>query len=234
MIFETKPDIKPPVMPETWTDGLSGIVIPMKRQANLLFRKEILKRCEIDPRFRASFLDACKQSPVLWIATFGFTFKLFEVNAEGKSTNRRTKLEPFIPWPDQITLLNRIHMNLLVGENLLVEKSREIGASWMFLFMFTHHFLFRRDVHVSMLSRVEEDVDQLGGDIKQYPYNIVSDPGTLFGKIDFILRIRIQVLVWMAAHRVSTPSLVSAAMPCCSMKPQRMPILKQCGNKLRT
>ena len=187
MTFETRPDIKPPVQLETWTDPISGIVIPMQREENLLFRREILKRCEADSRFKDSILMACKESPVLWVSIFAWTFKQSDVTKEGKGTPRSSKKEPFIPWPEQVIALNRIHMDILQGESTLWEKSREIGASWMFLLVFTHQILFRRDVHISMLSRIEEDVDQLGGDIKAYPFNIVSDPGTLFGKVDFIL-----------------------------------------------
>jgi len=186
--FQSQPQIEIPHQPRFWTDPKSGLEIPMGRTENLARRKFVLERCETDPRFRASILKMCADSPVLWVSLFGWTRKFFEVGVDGISVSKDSKLEPFIPWPSQIALMERIHNSILKGTSFLLEKSREIGASWMYLYVFTHHFLFRRGCEIGLLSRIEDDVDSLMGDVKGYPLHVNSDPATLLGKIDYCLQ----------------------------------------------
>jgi hypothetical protein len=62
-----------------------------------------------------------------------------------------------------------------------------MGATWDHLAVLTHRFIFREDESHLMISRKEEVVDNLAGLTKNFPFGSLADPGTLFGKIDYIL-----------------------------------------------
>lgn len=59
---------------------------------------------------------------------------------------------------------------------MAIEKSRDMGASWMMCLVSTWFFLFHDHFSALMLSRKEEYVDKKG------------DNKTLFAKIDFLLK----------------------------------------------
>jgi hypothetical protein len=62
-----------------------------------------------------------------------------------------------------------------------------MGATWDHIARYVHRFLFRGDESHLMISRKEDAVDVLDGQPKNYPFGTLADPGTLFGKIDYVL-----------------------------------------------
>jgi hypothetical protein len=187
MEFRTKPEIAPPVQEEYYRT-LDGIYeVPLTHSANLNYRKLILRRCEVDPRFRAKIFDECSNDLIFWISTFAYALKFFEIDEKGESSTTTSKMRAFLPWPAQILLLRKIESAIKNGDSFLLEKSREVGASWMYLLVFTHFLIFKKGIQISLLSRVEDDCDSLLGDVKAYPRIINSDPATLLGKIDYVL-----------------------------------------------
>ena len=84
--------------------------------------------------------------------------------------------------------MRQAHESLLTGKSMLTEKSRDVGATWLHLFLFVHYFLFWKQRQLIVLSYREDEIDQLAGEVgRRYPETLTSDKGTLFGKIDHIL-----------------------------------------------
>ena len=104
----------------------------------------------------------CKQDILFYINTFGYIFE-----------PRDAKRLPFITYMFQDPCL--LELRDAVGEHdIVVEKSRDMGASWMCVYVLEWFWHFYKDETFLFLSRKEELVDKKG------------DPKELFSKLDFI------------------------------------------------
>lgn len=114
-------------------------------------------------------MEVCRRDPLFWINTFVFTYdpRLVE--------GGRKPLAPFITYAFQDDAF--LEMNAACGkEDVFIEKSRDMGASWLLITLFVYRWLFRDLESFLLVSRKEELVDKSG------------DPKSLFWKIDFILK----------------------------------------------
>ena len=131
---------------------------------NLKYRKEVFLRCREDLEFRQEVWNACARDVLFWINTFVWTY----------DPRQDSPVVPFTTWEFQDDCFNALDKSL--GRNdSLIEKSRDMGASWLVLTLFAHRFLFRPMQSFLMVSRKEEYVDKTG------------DMKGLFQKIDFIV-----------------------------------------------
>jgi hypothetical protein len=83
---------------------------------------------------------------------------------------------PFILYDFQEKAVLEIQRAIEAGEDLLIEKSRDMGVSWIVLMVFEWFWLFKRGSDFRVGSRKEEYVDKLG------------DIDTLIEKIRFDLK----------------------------------------------
>jgi len=114
-----------------------------------------------------------------------FTYRLFLTGSNGV-TRQCTSEEahtPFVTWDIQNKHILRIEQAITKGFELLTDKSRDMGATWDHIATIHHQWLFRSDRSFLEISRKEDCVDTIGktGEVS-------SDPGTLFGKHDYINR----------------------------------------------
>lgn len=187
-LFETEPQVVIPEIAPTWKCSVTGLVVPKSLQENLEFRKKILSGAERDAGLQKEILAACKASHLFFVNTFCYTETFFQVDEYGRSHNRHDKWQPFISWPRQDDMSLAIHECSISGKPLLIEKSREIGATWIMTYVLANRFLFGDNFQAAILSMKEDDVDNVAGDITSYPHGIISDPATLFGKLDYVLK----------------------------------------------
>ena len=82
---------------------------------------------------------------------------------------------PFITYEFQDVAFDRIRAAIENGYDQLTEKSRDMGATWMYLIVFMWMFMFRSYAAFRLLSRNEDLVDK------------DEDPDSLFWKILFAL-----------------------------------------------
>jgi hypothetical protein len=148
-----------------WKDPITGLETPKHEIANLKFRQNILKRAQFDTGFQKDLLQACNASLLYWINTFVWTFHQFDVK-DGKRIPAINVDVPFITWEIQDDLLNLLCSQLYGGEredrDVLVDKSRDMGASWC-CFSFLHWiWLFKSNAQLLELSRTEDYVDRAG------------------------------------------------------------------------
>lgn len=164
-------DIRPqlpkpfPIPCEIWTDPKTGISIPKHSEANLKWRMDLMEKAGKDERMQKDLLDACAESQLFWINAFCMTFHQFDVDEHGKRIESKHADQPMITWPIQDELLLRFENCVAEGEDILIDKSRDMGASWCCADYLHWLMLFRRSekpTELLEMSRNEDYVDKPG------------------------------------------------------------------------
>jgi hypothetical protein len=167
-----------PDIPPTWTDPVTGLIVPKVPIKNLQWRADLLERAEEDEGLQRDLYTACSQSILFWINAFAFTFRVFEDVSDKDNMSRIQQAEqadvPYVTWAIQDKHILAIEDAIDNAYSMLTDKTREMGASWDHVVAFHHQFLFRKDRLFLELSRVETDVD--GAD----------NPRCLFVKHDYL------------------------------------------------
>lgn len=138
-------------------------LVPKDFDANLRFRRDMIRLGATGRTAQQELWIMCSRDPLFYINTFVWTF----------DPRRNPSALPFITYEYQDEALLDM-FKVLGNEDLAIEKSRDMGASWMGLLVFEHQWKFADLVSFLMVSRKEEYVDKEG------------DPKTLFWKLDFI------------------------------------------------
>lgn len=132
-------------------------------------RIEINQRAETDLVFRKEVLDRCYEDSIYWCNNFAFTFdprKQFYQNID----------LPFILWDSQIKVVQWIESLLDNNWDGVLEKSRDLGVSYLGLTPITLYRWLFHDFSALIGSRKEDVVDTPG------------DPSSLFWKLEYNLR----------------------------------------------
>lgn len=158
--------------------------VPRHPKTNLKFRRWLLQRADASRRVRHLLLEACKMDPLFWVSAFGWQHN-------PKPTGLySTEVGPFVCWPYQDRALTVI-LEAIRGQNdLVIEKSRDMGASWLSLFAVTHQAFFLENKAFLMMSKDDPAVDKAGSS------------NSLFWKIDWILN---HLPPWMTDGKISPP-----------------------------
>jgi hypothetical protein len=93
-----------------------------------------------------------------------------------KREQSKYKHIPFVTWEVQDEAIERIIHCVRAGGDLLIDKSREMGATWIILGAFMAEWLLVPDSTFLVVSRKEEYVWKKG------------NPDTLFWKLEYLLR----------------------------------------------
>ncbi len=140
-------------------------LVPKDVRANLRWRAAVHRRIIEDPSFAEVIRDACAKDPLFFINGFCWT--------HDPRREPDTKL-PFILYPYQEESILEI-LRAINSYDLLIEKSRDTGASWMNLVAIIWCWRFFKGLTFLLGSRVEDDVDKAG------------NPKSLFWKVDFLV-----------------------------------------------
>jgi hypothetical protein len=154
-------------LPKHATEEFYGLV-PKGPVSNLLFRQEICRRTMVEPEFAGRMRAACRADFFYFLNTYCWTI-------DQKRPFSRKKI-PFISYRYQDKGFDVLLDSLEQGFDVQVEKSRQMGASWMFVLLVVWCWLYRDGQNFLLLSRSDEYVDKS------------NEPKSLFWKIDFILR----------------------------------------------
>lgn len=134
-------------------------------------RLRLWDAAQSDLRTRKAVLDECAEDPIFWINNFCWTY---DPRNGGKL--------PFLLYPFQEELITKLCSYIDNQENVGIEKSRDMGVSWILLLVFQWYWLFKPSSNFLIGSRKEEYVDKLG------------DMSTLFEKLRFNLK---NIPAWM-------------------------------------
>ena len=125
---------------------------------------------------RDRVLDLCRKSILFWVNYFAWTYNVKTVDDDGCEIPAQEQHVPFITWPVQNESFRELNAAILEGRDVLIDKSRDMGASWICITTAVWQWLFAPGAQVLLTSRVEDLVDRTG------------DPDTLFWKIDYIIQ----------------------------------------------
>lgn len=131
----------------------------------LVERVHLLQQAQDDSTLQKALMELCRRDPVYWFNTFCWTFDPRK-SGSGEA-DMPFNLFPFQEWCIR-EWYNCIDSQLDFG----IEKSRDMGASWMLILLFHYCLLFRPGWNFHVGSRKEDLVD-----------TATLDPSTLFGKL---------------------------------------------------
>jgi hypothetical protein len=140
-------------------------LVPKDPEENLKWRARVYAMVAEDPEFAEFIYEACWRDPLFFINGFCWT-----------SDPRRepNKKLPFVLYPFQEEAILDL-INCIGTKDVLVEKSRDMGASWLCVTAFFYLWMFRKDQTFLFVSRTEDYVDSAG------------NPKSLFWKFDYLL-----------------------------------------------
>lgn len=128
-------------------------------------RIERLSRLKGDPAVLAGVKEYYKNNPVAFINDWGMTYDPRAIEIGLPATM------PFKLFPKQEEYINWLRDRWLGREDGLVEKSRDMGLSWLCVAFSVWMWLFHKGAVIGFGSRKEEYVDKIG------------DPKSLFWKV---------------------------------------------------
>jgi len=129
---------------------------------NLSKRERILVDSYDDPGVQEALVEKCKED-----ITFFFNFFLWTYNPKLKPYHF-----PFQLFPAQAQVVRWIHEDIQAGRGTLCEKSRDWGATYIYLGIFLYHFLFG-EFEGLLLSLRQDEVDN-------------PTPSSLFAKLRYM------------------------------------------------
>jgi len=150
--------------------------LPMNE--TLVDKTEIRELSEVEmKRVQETLIEMGKKAsedPVYFISQFCYTFN--PKVPHGQSPHLRFKLFPF-----QKRLVRELVKAVREGEDLFIEKSREIGATYTILATFLWFWLYEPGTNALIGSRKEDYVDNRRGGTTG------NKEESLFGKLDYML-----------------------------------------------
>lgn len=139
-----------------------------KPSDNLRLRRHVLKAARQNKRVQRALWEACRLDLFFFINVFVWQYNPQHVGNE---------IGPFITWECQERACLEIIAAIEQGGrvDVVIEKSREMGASWLCLLIMLWLFLFHPWKKFLLISRSADAVDK------------ADDPDCLMWKLDFIL-----------------------------------------------
>ena len=144
------------------------MIAPKNLRQNVLFRKRILDACNKPDgiELRRDVISRCASDIVFFFDAFCWTYAVKD-SADSPDV-------PFVLYPFQEGVVKRLAESF-GNHPLLIEKSRDLGATWLTTTAILWRWLFKPSQSFLIASRKQEFVDKSG------------DPKTLFWKLDYCL-----------------------------------------------
>jgi len=114
----------------------------------------MLDEAEKDPVLQACIIRKCMADPVYFFENFLWTMK-----NDTFFTKDMPRDIPFMPFEYQKELIRRIWKDIQEWKNIFIEKSRQMGITWLMMGVFYYWFLFHRQRYL-IVSQKQEYVDK--------------------------------------------------------------------------
>jgi len=144
---------------------------------SLLERTKLLHKAKDDVRLQRALIAQCKNDVLFWFDWFAWTFN---PRVDGAHL-------PFNLYDFQRDVILLMHDCIKRGEPLIIEKSRDMGLSWMVLLIFQYWWLFQDGADFLLGSRTQDEVDQKGNRstlFEKFRYNINRMPLWMCPKLE--------------------------------------------------
>lgn len=127
---------------------------PKGYRENLNWRRKILLRSKLDPIYQAKVKELFHRDILFAFNAFFYTLDV---------RRRPFHHQPFCTYPYQDKVLLKLVAHINKGEDCPIEKSRDMGASWMIIMVFVWFWLKPEGGTDFLLgSRIEDYVDKKG------------------------------------------------------------------------
>lgn len=132
-------------------------------------RLDLMLECKKDSKLRNAVYKRCKTDIVFWFDWFAYTFNPRVIPAH----------LPFNLYPFQKKAILLMCECIEKGEPLIIEKSRDLGLSWLVMMVFQWYWLFNDGMDFLVGSKKEDDVDKRGDRstlFQKFRYNLAYQP----------------------------------------------------------
>jgi hypothetical protein len=123
---------------------------------------------------RADIAAALSADFALWCEATAWTYRVKEIDAAGRERPATSPHTPFVLWDCQRDAAAEVIAAVKDGRDVVVRKTRDMGASWLLCAIATWGWMFHGWQSL-LVSRVEDLVDRTG------------DPDSLFWKVDYLI-----------------------------------------------
>ncbi len=154
------------------------MIYPKDITQNLEFRNKILDKAKDNPEFIAQITALCKKDILFFFNTFLWTH----------DTRKPMPDLPFITYDYEDKLILDTYEHIKNSKDLLIEKSRDMGATLCILGVIYYMWLFEKGFLSHLGSKSEDDVDR-SGDMK-----------SLFEKVRYFIK---KTPSWLLPHNFS-------------------------------
>jgi hypothetical protein len=180
---------------EEMTCPVTGLIVPKTLEANVQWRRRLRAGARDSEAQRKALRQACSSSFIYWINAFGWTFHQKWPDEEGVevAVTGDACHVPFITWKIQDDAALQLISCIERGEDALIDKSRDMGASWLVAAVFQWMWQFRPNTTFLEVSRKEMYVDQRG------------NMDSLFEKHRYMLRMQ---PLWLRPKRVRDNTMI--------------------------
>lgn len=159
------------ILVAAWIYWSDGVQLTEQQTRLAAARRHVMRASRQE---RSDLLAAFRADPVAWLRYCAWTYHVRDVDAHGTERPTDHPDVPFDPWPVQAAAARTIAASVERGHDVVIRKSRDMGASWLLCGMAVWGWLLR-DWQVLLVSRVEDLVDRTG------------DPDCLFWKVDYLI-----------------------------------------------
>lgn len=159
-----------------WRCPVTGTRVQMEKRANARQRHRLLEKAQRDTELQQQLMEMCRQSFPFWCNLFAWTFVIYQVKETGQRIAKLDEKDtPFALWPCQEKCWSAIEIARAAGRSIAIEKSRDMGATWLVLAWMVWMARFH-GAQMGVASRKEDLVDKTG------------DPDALYTKIDYLVK----------------------------------------------
>jgi hypothetical protein len=156
-------------------DVATGRLIAKDPLANVEIRRGLLQAANNNPAVQADLYELCRRSPYFFINYFVWVPHQLDITDDGREITSEIAHIPFVTWPVQDNAIGEVIWCIRNGRNVVIDKSRWMGATQLVISIAAWIWLFWSGRHSLLVSRKAEVVETAG------------DPDTLFGKLDYLL-----------------------------------------------
>ena len=135
-------------------DDATSFPIPKTLTNNLAVRESLLQATRTDETQQKQVMELCSESILLWVNLFAWTYNVKVVDDYGREIPAQVQHVPFITWPVQDEAITNMINGIDRGYDLLIDKSRDMGASWICITVAVWMWLFRDNTQALLVSRV--------------------------------------------------------------------------------
>lgn len=133
--------------------------VPRNLRGNLICRQKILRACRHEPEYRRAVLQMCKDDPFFYINAFVWQANPNAVDSKFSRGSMSLNVGPFVTWHYQEEAFLEVIDCVKTRRDAVIEKSREMGASWLCLLAMEWLWRFHPMNSFILVSRNADAVD---------------------------------------------------------------------------